>query len=61
MSTAISEKHRSFDTWMSEVDEACYQIADLSVWDLPDCPFACWYGHYTARAAAKKALREAGW
>ena len=52
---------RGFENWFREVDGEVLRLSGLSVRDLPDCPYGDWYPMYTARAAAKKALNEAGW
>lgn len=56
----VSTKHSEFDQWMQAVDGEVYRIAGVSVWDLPDCPFADWFGELSAKQAARKALLDAG-
>jgi hypothetical protein len=50
-----------FDKWMNRVDAWCYQIAGLSVYDLPDCAFRRWWEQgKSPEKAARKALKKAG-
>jgi len=51
---------KTFEEWMKEVDRAVKTKADLSVHDLPDCPFSDWYTDgKTPKGAATKALKMA--
>ena len=58
----VTEKHKEFDIWMDRVDRNVQAISGVSVWDLPDCPFADWHeaglSPYTAATAA---LEDAGY
>ena len=57
----VSTKHRDLDIWMDKVNRHVEAIAGLSVWDLPDCPFADWHEDgYSPREAANLALEDAG-
>ncbi len=52
----------AFARWMREVDAHVCAIAGVSVHDLPDCPFWDWHEDgVSARSAARRALKYAGW
>lgn len=51
---------KSFEQWMSEVNQACELIAGLSALDLPDVSYRDWYDDDVKPvAAARRALRAA--
>ena len=51
---------KNFDEWMQETDTRCSNVYGLSIFDLPDCPYADWYEDgVTPVSAAKKAYRMA--
>ena len=58
----VSTKHQELDRWLTKVDKHVQEIAGISVWDLPDCPFADWYEDgFSPWEAAVSALDEGGW
>jgi hypothetical protein len=51
---------KTLDSWMTDVDLACGAMLGLSVYDLPDCPYADWFEDgLTAKQAARRAIRSA--
>ncbi len=52
---------KPFEIWIKEVAAAVKKESGAHLDDLPDCPFQSWYDDgKTAKAAAKKALKNAG-
>ena len=50
----------TFDDWMKAVDDACYDRAGCSVYDLPDVCFRDWYDDgVSPKSAAGRAIRSA--
>jgi hypothetical protein len=48
-----------FDDWLRRVDTACWDMAGLSVHDLPDNPYRDWFDDgLEPSKAAKRALKE---
>jgi hypothetical protein len=51
---------RDFGAWMEAVDDAIQADCGASVHDLPDCPFADWFGDgVSPREAARLAIENA--
>lgn len=51
---------RTFEQWMSAVDNLTWQEVGCSVHDLPDCDFRSWYEDEVGPAeAAKRAVKKA--
>jgi len=50
---------KTYDEWVKAVDNAVWDIAGCSVYDLPDCCFADWYDDdITSIQAARRAIRH---
>lgn len=57
---SVPDARVSFETWMKQVDQIVEQRVGLSVYDLPDQPFADWYGDGIApMRAAGRAIKYA--
>jgi hypothetical protein len=51
----------TFPQWMTRVDDACCRLCGCGRDDLPDTAYAdMWEDGYTAREAARAAVRAAG-
>lgn len=56
--TGESPMKKTFEQWMSEVDQAVISKTGLSVHDLADCPFMDWWEDgKTAKGAASRAIK----
>lgn len=56
------EDTMSYNDWRAQVDKYCWNIAELSIDDLPDVPLYDWYERkVSSKTAARRALRSAGY
>jgi hypothetical protein len=54
-----AQMEKTYDEWVKAVDNAVWDIAGCSVYDLPDCCFSDWYDDdITSIQAAKRAIRK---